>query len=161
MASRRSRANRCADWPLPLLPGNETTRGLDGLDALALQPADVGLPAVEDDEAIQALVPEHLLERLGEERAVAVVAERLDGLGRGFEDLRDHVGAAAAGVDGAGEDDHPVVRREGVVVAEAVLDGGERVLDVRPGLLRLDVRRLGVLLRDVGDDVRNLLVRGM
>jgi len=89
-----------------------------------------------------------------------VIAEGLDGLGRRFEYLGDHLGPAAAGVDGAGEDDHAVLGRVRVVVAQPVLDRGEGVLDGGPGLFGLDVRGLGVFLGDVADDGADLPVFG-
>ena len=44
-----------------LVPGKQRGGRFDRIDALAAQPADVGLPPVEDDEAKEALVGEHLL----------------------------------------------------------------------------------------------------
>jgi len=145
--------------PFPLFAGDERG-GLDGLNPLALQPADVGLAAVQDDEPEQPGVLQHVFERFGEGRGVAVVPERFDGLGRRLQRSGDHVGLAAAGVDRSRKDHHPVFRREGVVVPEAVLDRGERVLDGRPGLLGLDVGRLAVFLCDVGDHVGDLPILG-
>ncbi len=142
---------------LALLARDQRRRRLDRFDALAPEPADVGLPPVQNDQAEQSLVLEHPRERFEEELRVAVIPEGLDGLWRVLEDPRDHVRPAAAAVDGAREQDHPVLGRL-LVVLEAVLDALEGVLDVRPGVLGLDVGGLGVLLGDVGDDVRDLLV---
>jgi len=101
-----------------------------------------------------------VLQRLGEELRVTVVAERFDGVWWGFEDLRHHVGPAAAGIERAREHDQSVVGWPHVVVPESVLDRSERVLHRCPSVLRFDVRSFGVFLGDVGDDVADQLVFG-
>ena len=144
-------------------------KGLFGLIVLDRREANVGWlkgKRVEPVKSASSLVPGkqrkggQSAQRFGEERRIAVIPERLDRLRRRLQHTGDHLGLAAAAVDGAGEDDDPVFGWVGVVVAQPVFDRFESVLDVRPGLFGLDVRCLRVLLYDVIHDRGDLLVVG-
>ncbi len=124
---------------LSLLAGHQRGGGFDRLNAFALQPADVCLPTVEDNQAEQPLVEQHILQRFGQKRRITMVAERLDRLRWRLQHTGDHLGLTAAAVDRPGEDDDPVFGGKGVVIPQAVFDRGERVLDVCSGLFGFDV----------------------
>ena len=142
---------------LSLLAGDRRGDAVDRLDPVAPEKADVGLPPVEDDQAVDLLLPEHLLQRFEFERRTAPVQVGVDRFGR-LDDLAVEVGAVAADVDRAAEDRHAVLRRA-LVVLQAGEDGGYGALDVCPGLFALDVRTLSELVAELGGHVVYLLIR--
>ncbi len=143
---------------LSLLAGDRRCDAVDRLDPVAPEKADVGLPPVEDDQAVDLFLPEHLLQRLELERGTAPVHVGVERLRR-LDDLAIQVGAVTTDVDRAAEDCHAVLRRA-LIVFEAGEDGGYGTLDVRPGLFALDVGALPELVTELGGHVVYLLIGG-
>jgi hypothetical protein len=136
-----------------LFARNERRSGFDRFDPFAAEPANVGFPAVKNDQPEQTLVAHHLFEWFGQKLRVTVIAERLDWLWWPFEDAGNHFRLSPAVIDSARKEHHPVFRRLDIVVFQPVFDAFQRILNVRPGFFRFDVARFGVFLRNVSDDI--------
>src|SRR5208337_87307 len=147
----------CRLAAFPHLTRHRRVRPPHRFDPVAAQEPPVRLALVEDEQAVDVLLLEHLPEGFELEIGAAAVHVEVEGLRRLYDGALE-VGAVAVEFYRAAEDCYPFLGRP-LVVLEPGEDGGDGALDIGPRLLGLDVRALPELVLELVGHVIDLLIR--